>query len=66
MQLKIIIKDIRAIKKLSNKDIEIYTINKEKAIKLKINNIWIAILEKKVKTIISIYAIIINKVKIKK
>jgi len=39
MQLKIIIKDIRAIKKLSNKDIEIYTINKEKAIKLKINNI---------------------------
>jgi len=39
MQPKIIIKDIRAIKKLSNKDIAIYTINKEKAIKLKINNI---------------------------
>jgi len=38
MQLKIAIKDIRAIKKLSNKDIAIYTINKEKFIKLRINN----------------------------
>jgi len=38
MQLKTTIKDIRAIKKLSSKDIVIYTINKEKAIKLIINN----------------------------
>jgi len=39
MQLKIAIKDIRAIKKLSSKNIAIYTINKEKAIKLGINNV---------------------------
>jgi hypothetical protein len=66
MQLEITIKDIKTIKKLSNKDITIYTINKEKVIKLRINNIWIAILERKAKVIISIYAIIINEIKIKK
>jgi hypothetical protein len=66
MQLKIAIKDIKAIKKLSSKNIAIYTINKEKIIKLRINNIWIAILERKAKAIILIYIIIINKVKIKK
>ena len=38
MQLETTIKDIRAIKKLSSKDIAIYTINKGKAIKLRINN----------------------------
>ncbi len=66
MQLKIAIKDIRAIKKLSSKNIAIYTINKEKAIKLGINNVWIIILERKAKAIILTYAIIINKIKIKK
>ncbi len=65
MQLKTTIKDIRAIKKLSSKDIVIYTINKEKAIKLIINNAWIAILERKAKAIILIYVITINEVKIK-
>jgi len=38
MQLEAIIKDIKAIKKLSSEDIAIYTINEEKAIKLRINN----------------------------
>jgi len=38
MQLEATIKDIRAIKKLSSEDITIYTINEEKAIKLRINN----------------------------
>jgi hypothetical protein len=66
MQLEITIEDIKTIKKLSNKDITIYTINKEKVIKLRINNILIAILERKAKVIISIYAIIINEIKIKK
>jgi len=39
MQFEIAIKDIRAIKKLFSKDIAIYIINKEKIIKLRINNI---------------------------
>jgi len=39
MQLKTTIKNIRAIKKPFSKNIAIYTINKKKAIKLKINNI---------------------------
>jgi len=38
MQLEATIKDIRATKKLSSEDIAIYTINKEKTIKLRINN----------------------------
>jgi len=38
MQLKIAIKDIRAIKKLFSKEIATYTINKEEFIKLRINN----------------------------
>ncbi len=66
MQLEITIEDIKTIKKLSNKAITIYTTNKEKVIKLRINNILIAILERKAKVIISIYAIIINEIKIKK
>ena len=66
MQLKTTIKDIKVIKKFSNKNIAIYIINKKKVIKLKINNVQIIILEKKAKTIISIYAIIINEIKIKK
>jgi len=39
MQLEIAIKDIRIIKKLSSKNIAIYTINKEEIIKLRINNV---------------------------
>jgi len=39
MQLETTIKDIKIIKKFSSKDIAIYTINKEKIIKLRINNI---------------------------
>jgi len=39
MQFETTIKDIRAIKKLSNEDIVIYTINEEKVIKLRINNV---------------------------
>jgi len=65
MQLEVAIKNIKAIKKLPNKDIAIYTINKEKAIKLRINNAWTTILERKAKTIILTYAIMINEVKIK-
>jgi len=38
MQLEIIIKDIKAIKKLFSENIAIHTINEEKAIKLRINN----------------------------
>jgi len=38
MQFETTIKDIKAIKKFSSKDIAIYTINKEKTIKLRINN----------------------------
>ncbi len=66
MQLEATIKNIRAIKKLSSEDIAIYIINEKKAIKLRINNAWIAILKRKVKTIILTYAIIINKVEIEK
>jgi len=39
MQLKTRIKDIKVIKKFSNKNIAIYIINKKKVIKLKINNV---------------------------
>ncbi len=39
MQLEIAIKDIKIIIKLSSKNIAIYTINKEKIIKLRINNV---------------------------
>jgi len=38
MQLETTIKDIKAIKKLFSENIIIYTINEEKAIKLRINN----------------------------
>jgi len=38
MQFEVAIKDIKAIKKLFSENIAIYTINKEKAIKLRINN----------------------------
>ncbi len=39
MQLEATIKGIKAIKKFSNKDIAIHTINEEKVIKLRINNV---------------------------
>ncbi len=66
MQFETTIKDIKAIKKLFNKDIAIYIINKEKIIKLRINNVKIIILERKSKAIILTYAIMINEIKIKK
>ena len=60
------IKHIRAIKKLFNEDFAIHAINAKEVEKLKNNNAWTTILDKKTKAIVQIHAIMMNNIEIKK
>ena len=60
------IKEIRAIKKLLSENLVIHAMNAEKTNKLRDNNAWTTILDRKTKAIVSIYAIMISEIEIKK
>lgn len=60
------IKKIRAIKKLSNENLTIHAISAKEANKLKNNNTWTAVLERKTKTVVHIFAIMMSEMEIKK
>lgn len=60
MQLEAATKGIRAIKKLPSGDIAVHTVNEEEADKLRNNSAWTAVLGKKAKAVVQLYAIMVT------